>query len=203
MGAGESQQARQPCHRPVVVDDLRDHTGRPQPGRAQQIHRRLGVARSSQHAARMGAQREDMAGPGQIGRDRAWTGQYPHGAGAVGGGDARGDAGGRIDRYGVGGALRILVDRGHRRQRQPVEIRAGHRHAQHAAGVADHEGDRFGRREFRGQDEIAFVLAVLVVDHDHRPAGREGVECVLDGIEFTGHRAPPVCLIEIFRNDAR
>ena len=40
------------------------------------------------------------------------------------------------------------------------------RHADHAAGVADHERHRLGRHGLGGHDEVALVLAVGVVDDD-------------------------------------
>ena len=39
-----------------------------------------------------------------------------------------------------------------------------------ARGVADHERDQLGRGQLGGEDQVALVLAVLVVDDDDRPA---------------------------------
>ena len=42
----------------------------------------------------------------------------------------------------------------------------GERKANEAAGVARHEVDGFGRNFFGGDDEIAFVFAVFIVDEN-------------------------------------
>jgi hypothetical protein len=46
--------------------------------------------------------------------------------------------------------------------------------------ILGHEVDRLGRAMFGGDDEIAFVLAVLVVDQDHHAAGAH----VGDDVEY-------------------
>jgi hypothetical protein len=47
------------------------------------------------------------------------------------------------------------------------------READEAARVLGHEVDRLGRDEVRRDDEIAFVLAILLVDEDHHAPGLE------------------------------
>jgi hypothetical protein len=57
--------------------------------------------------------------------------------------------------------------------------------AHQAARVADHEVHRLGRRELRGDDEIALVFAVLVIDEDeHPPCPRLGDEVLGRGDVF-------------------
>ena len=53
-------------HRAVVVDDLAQHAGRVEAGQAGEVDRGLGVAGPLEHAALAVAQREDVAGPGQV-----------------------------------------------------------------------------------------------------------------------------------------
>ena len=53
----------------------------------------------------------------------------------------------------------------------------------HAARVADHERHLVGRHLLGGDDEIAFVLAVLVVDDDDELAALDRVDRALDGFE--------------------
>jgi len=45
------------------------------------------------------------------------------------------------------------------------------RHADDAATVADHHIDRLGRHLRRRHDEIALVLAALVIGHDDQAPG--------------------------------
>ena len=76
----------------VLGHDLADHAGRVEAGEPGDVDRRLGMAGADEHAAVARDQREDVAGRddmlgalGGVDRDR-------DGAGAVGGGDAGGDA---------------------------------------------------------------------------------------------------------------
>ena len=48
----------------------------------------------------------------------------------------------------------------------------GHRHADDAGAVPDRERHQLGRRLARREDDVALVLAVLVVDDDDRPCPR-------------------------------
>ena len=58
-----------------------------------------------------------------------------------------------------------------------------HRHADHAAGVADREGHQLRRRLAGGEDDVALVLAVLVVDDDDGLAGGDVGDGALDAVE--------------------
>ncbi len=68
----------------------------------------------------------------------------------------------------------------HQRNLELVEPLAGHRHADQAAAVRGHEVDDL-RRHLLGRDrQVAFVLAILVVDDDDHLAAADGVDGVLD-----------------------
>ena len=54
-----------------------------------------------------------------------------------------------------------------------VEPFFGHGQADQAASVLGHEVDRFGSDLFRGEREIAFVFAILVVDDDDHSPGAD------------------------------
>ena len=56
-----------------------------------------------------------------------------------------------------------------------------HRQADQAAAVPRHEIDDHGLAFLRGNDEIAFVLAVLVVDEDEHAAVTGVFDHLLDG----------------------
>ena len=109
-----------------------------------------------------------------------------HGGRTVGGGDAGAGAVTGVDRHGERGALRLGVVGDHQREPQLVEPVAFDRHADHAAGVADHERHRLGRHLLRRHDEVALVLAIGVVDDDHDLAARDSGDGVLDRRERHG-----------------
>ena len=68
-----------------------------EPGQARQIDGGLGLAGAHQHAAPPRAQRKDVAGTGQVGSCGLWIDRHANGVGAVGGGDAGGDALARLN----------------------------------------------------------------------------------------------------------
>ena len=57
---------------------------------------------------------------------------------------------------------------------------AGHRDADQAAAVLGHEVDAVGGDELGRDDEVAFVLAALVVDDDDKTAGAKLLDCFFD-----------------------
>ena len=89
---GERLELGQALHRAVVVDDLGEHAGRVAAREPGEVDRGLGVAGALQHAAVAVAQREDVAGPGEVGRDGRAVDQRVHRRAAVGGRDAGGGA---------------------------------------------------------------------------------------------------------------
>ena len=114
--------------------------------------------------------------------------QRVHGRAAVGGGDAGRRAVLGVDRDRERGALAlgVLRARHHQRQLQLVEPLALHRQADHAARVADHERHLLGRHLLGRDDEVALVLAVLVVDDDDELAARDRVDGSFDRVEGHG-----------------
>jgi hypothetical protein len=160
-------------HRAVLGHDLADHPGRRQPGQSRQIDRRLGLPPALQHPAVAGTQWEDMTGGDQVGGVAGRVDQRGDRAGAVGRGDAGRHAPPRLHREGEGAAEAGAVARGrhHQRQAEPVEACAGQRDADQPTPLARHEVDRRRRGEVRGDDQIALVLAVLVVHDDDETAG--------------------------------
>ena len=144
--AGEGDELGEPLHRAVVVDDLGEDAGGLEPGEAREIDAGLGVAGALEDAAVAGDQRKDVAGADEIlGRGVAAR-QRPDGRGALGRGDAGGHPDLVVDRDGEGGAERIDVVGDHRLEVERAGAGLGHRHADDAAGVADHEGELLRRR---------------------------------------------------------
>lgn len=183
MLAGEGEQFGAARHAAAVVDDLAEHPGRAAPGEQRQIQRRLGVPGALQHPTGPGAQREDMAGTGEVVRFGSRVGQGVEGRRAIGGGDAGAGAVAVVDADGEGGLVRFAVGLDHQRQFERIEALAGQRDADQAAAVADQEGHLRGADGIGGDDQVAFVFAVGVVDHDDEFAAGDGGDSGLDGIE--------------------
>ena len=94
------------------------------------------------------------------------------------------DGAGAIESAGAGGDAEACVELLRERRGRPIADGAGshvevqsvadfafHRQAEDAATVADHEIDGFRRGELGSDDEIAFVLAILIID-EHDDASR-------------------------------
>ncbi len=107
------------------------------------------------------------------------------GVGAVGGGDAGGDAFAGFDGLGKGGAEAGGVLLCHGTEAQVVGALFGQGQADEAATEARHEVDGFGGDELGGQGEVAFVFAVFVVDDDDHAAGADLRNCFLNLDEWT------------------
>ncbi len=180
----ERDQVRQAGHLAVVAHDLADDGDGLEAGKPRQVDGGLGVAGAAQDAAGDGLQREHVAGADEVARRRLVVGQQLHGAGAVEGADAGGDAFAGVHGDGEGGAVAVaLVQRHHAAETEPAEPAFFHRHADQAAAVGGHEVDDLGRGLFAGGDEVAFVFAVLVVHHQQHLAGADDVERLFHGAE--------------------
>jgi len=75
---------------------------------------------------------------------------------------------------------------GHLGQVEPVEFGLAHRHADDAAGVTDHEGEELGGGQAGGEDDVALVLTVRVIDDDGGAAGRDIRDGPLDVVQPDG-----------------
>ena len=103
-------------HGAVVVDDFTNHGGFRQSGEAGEVEGRFGVAGPAQHAIRNRAERKNVARPDKGVGVGTRIGEQADGVGAVGGGDAGGDAMGGIDADGEGGFVAFMVPAGHLRE---------------------------------------------------------------------------------------
>ncbi|MCY1435457.1 hypothetical protein D9M71_515540 [compost metagenome] len=144
------------------------------------------MAGASQNAARLGHQREDVAGADDIGSNGVFRRGSLHGTRAVGGGDAGGDAFGGLDGDGELGAEAGAVALHHQRQAETLAALAVHRHADQATGVLGHEVDVFGAHGLGGHDQVAFVLAVFVIHQDDHLALTNVLEQFFDAVECHG-----------------
>ena len=157
-------------------------------GEPREIDRGLGVADALQHAAVARAQREDVAAVAQIARHRGRIDGDADRRRAVLRADAgrHAEARRRVDAHRVRGAILVGVALGHRREAELVDALAGEREADHAAGALDHEVDQLGRHELRRADQVALVLAILVVGDDDELARGDVGDRLFDGGEWHG-----------------
>lgn len=183
--AGERDQFGQAQHPAVLAGDLDDGSGRAQSREAGEVDGGLGVAVAYEYAAGAGAQRKDVAGADEVGglggaaREQLErggpVGRRDAGAHSVGGRGVDGDGERRLHRLGV------VLD--HLREAEPVQFVALHGGADQSAAFAHHEGDDLGGRLLGGDDEVALVLAVLVVDDHDGAAGRDVGDGLFDRVE--------------------
>jgi hypothetical protein len=169
--AREDLQVGQAGHGAVVVHDLADHRGGRAAGHGGQVAAGLGVAGAHQHAAVLRLQREDVAGLHQVGglASRATAACTVR---------ARSAAEmpvvtpvGRLDGHGEGRAVLGAVALAMGGRLQAFAALARQRQADQAAAEAGHEVDGLGRDMVGGQHQVAFVLAVFLVDQDDHAAG--------------------------------
>src|SRR5262245_13049489 len=67
------------------------------------------------------------------------------------------------------------------RQSDAIAHRSGHRQTKPPARLADHEVDGLGGDFLRGDDDVAFVLPVLVVHENDHPPGADFLDRFFDG----------------------
>ena len=166
MLLGERDQVGQSRHRTVVAQDLADHRRRREPGQRGEIAASLGVTGAHEHAAFLRHDRKNMTGLDDVGRLRAGRDSDLDRPCAIRRRDARGDARSSLDRDGEIRPVDRLVVIRHRRQVELPAARFGECQADETAGVLRHEVDRLGRHEVGAEHQIAFILAILLVDED-------------------------------------
>jgi hypothetical protein len=110
---------------------------------------------------------------------------------AIACGNASGHALAGLDRDREGGLHRLGMVAAHRLEPQVEHALAGQRQANEATAVRGHEIDRRRGRHLRGNDQIAFVLAVLVIDQHEHSAVARFVDDVLD------RRQHGICVVPV------
>ena len=186
--ACEPSQLRHPSHGAVVVHDLADDADGMETGNPRQIDRGFGLAGSHQHAAVPRPQRKHVAGTGEIPRLRGRIRGGLRGDSPIGRRYPRARRLLRLDRHAErGGELgRVLPH--HERNVQTVQPVPGHRKADQTPTVLRHEVDQLGGRLLGRDRQIAFVLAVLVVDDDDHPPLANRVHRLVDRGERSATR---------------
>ena len=163
------------------------------PGEPSEIHRRLRLARSLEHAARLRAEREDVSGLDEVAGSGPRVDRHLDRARSIVRGDAGRDTLPCLDGDGEGRSERRLVPLGHRPQRELVAPVRREAEADEASRVRRHEVDRLGSDELRGDRQVALVLAVGVVDDDDEPPGADVLDRLFDRRERRD-RLPRGCM---------
>src|SRR5581483_8164080 len=122
---------------------------------------------AAQHAFLGGPKRKNMSGPSKIAWKRTGFCEREDRSGAVLSGDAGRSSLEVIDADGKWRSMPRGVDLDHHREIEFLRALFGERHTNNPTGPLEHERDHFRRHGFGRRNEIAFVLAVFVVDHDH------------------------------------
>ena len=169
-------------HRAVVIGEFANDADRRQAGKLAQIDGGFRMSGAHQHPAVLGDQREDMAGPHEVARAHIAIGERAHRIAALLGGNAGGEPVARIDGDGEGRGERRVVFRDHGRKMQTARLLERERRADDAARMADDEGHFLGRAERRGDDEVAFVFAIVVIGDDDDFATGHGLDGFSDGM---------------------
>ena len=183
MPVGEGLDLPPDHDRAVVIGEFADHRDRRQAGKPAQVDGGLGVARAHQHAAVLGDQGEHMARPHEVARAHVAVGERAHGVGALLGGNAGGQAVPHVDRDGEGGAERRIV---HRHHRGKVQVGARRRRSEGAQTMPQQL--RMMKAIFSvvhkrgGDDEVALILAIVVVGDGDDLAARESLDGGGDGV---------------------
>ena len=160
---------RRAHHMPVVRHDLAAESRGVKPREPREVCRRLRVARAAQHAALDGAQREDVSRAAELRGLCRRIDEQAHRAAAL----ERGDARRRVVRIDGDGKRRLVIVRvvlHHLTNLQLVEPAADDRRADEPLRVRRHEIHVLGRQLLGGDDDVALVLAILIVhDDEHFP----------------------------------
>ena len=142
-----------------------------------------------EHSAVGVPEREDVSGSAEVFRFRIGSDEPLHRHPPIVGGDTGGGALQRVDGDREGRAQARGVVAHHHGQLQLFKALGCQRNADDAAGVADDEVDGLGGRLLGGHDEVALILAVLVIDDDDHPPLTDLGYCLID--RYLRHRSLP------------
>src|SRR5580704_11134595 len=169
-------------HRAIDVHDFANHPGGIESGESCEVHRGLGMSHALQHTTSPRAELVDMPGADQITRHAPRIHRHPNGRGAI----TRADAGrhaiarGGVNRRRERRAHGLGIHFGLWRKSQVLDALWRQRQANQTAGVEQQEIDHLRRDLFGRADEIALVLAILVIGDQHELAGANVRDRLLD-----------------------
>ncbi|OPZ59694.1 MAG: hypothetical protein BWY86_01164 [Candidatus Aminicenantes bacterium ADurb.Bin508] len=160
-------------HGPVGVEDLADHSDRRDAGDPTEVDGALGLPRTDQYPSLLGANGKDVPRAGEVvGFHRRIHGG-PEGGETVEDRDSRRRSVFVVDGDGEGGSVAGGVElvRNHEGELQLRGPGVGEGQADETTSLLNHEVDGFGGDSLSGDEEIPFVLSMLVIDEN------EGLPC--------------------------
>src|SRR5450759_28287 len=172
--------------RAVLAQNLADHPRRNEAGKAGEVNGRLGVAHALEYSSSARAKRRDVSRTAQIGGNSLGIDSNTDGFGAILRAHSRGDAKAlvRIDADGESGTVLVGVGFALLSELELVGTFPRKRETNPPARLTNHEVDHFRRDQLRRTDEIAFVLAILIVGDDDQLASLDVGYCLLDCSEL-------------------
>ncbi len=156
-------------HFAVFAHDFADDGGGFEAGDSAEIHAALGLTGADECSAVSGAEGVDVSRAKEVvGLGVVGDGNLD-GGGTVFGADAGGDtkAFGGIDGDGEGGSELGGVVFGLAMESEAIALFGGERKADESSAMGDHKVDGFGGDELSSVDEVALVLAVLIINQDN------------------------------------
>jgi hypothetical protein len=175
-------------HRAIVADKFANDADGRQPCQFAEVDGRFGMTGPHQHAAFAGDERENVARADEIGRAGVGVGEVADRGGAIIGRNAGRCTVPVVDGYCERRRMGAFVLGHHRRQVQPAGLLARHRRADDARGVAHDEGHLFRRAMHGRDDQVALVLAAVIVHDDNDLAALEGTKRLHHLLLVVGHR---------------
>src|SRR5687767_7810141 len=182
MLLGKPLQLRASGGRPVLVENLAYDTCRIEAGEASEIDCSLGVSDTLENTALARAQRWDMARSAQVGRNSGWIDGNLDRARPVLGADPRCHPESRrgVDAHSESSPVLLRIVLALLGKLKLVSAVAGKSEADPSACFPYHEVDQLRRDELSGADQVAFVLAILVVGDEDELARLDVSYCLLD-----------------------
>ena len=171
-------------HLSVFADDFAADADGFETGESAEIDDGFGVTGADEDTAGFGAEGDHVAGAGEILGLGVGIDEDLNGGGAVEGADAGGGAVEGIDHLGHGGAVAGGVQLGHHGDLELGEAFFAGGDERYAAAELDHEVDGGGGAFVGGDDEIAFVFSVFIIDDDDHSSVLQFFENVGDGAEW-------------------
>ena len=184
MLLGKLDQLSGTHHGAILTHDLTAQANRGKTCQTAQVNGSFGMARTDEHAAFTGTQREHMSRTAEVRGLCLRIDRHHSSQRAL----YRGNTGGSlhmVDGNGKGGFMVVGVGFHHLRQAQLVAVIAAHGHADQALGMGCHEVDIFRGCELCGADDIAFVFTIRVINDQNILSGTERVQCLFNGCKIS------------------
>jgi hypothetical protein len=183
---GETLELGPPSTRAILAENLTNHSGWYEAGKASEINGRLGVPHTLKHASLARTKWGHVARTAQIGRNSLGIDRDTNGFGAILSAHPRRNTKAlvRIDTDRECSTIFVGIDLALLSELEVVGAFPRKRETNPAARLADHEVDHLGRDKLRRADEIAFVLAILIVGDDDQLAGLDVGYCLFDSSEL-------------------